>query len=113
MACNNKYDEIIVCNTLFKYDLVNVSDGVYDLVCTPCNVPTAVYNVGRITRRENSCNQIEFYQGFINCDPVEIIQDCSLECLIRRMIETYFNNIPDIECNNNSCRYRNTGLGIF
>lgn len=114
MGCHKPKDEIIVCNTLFKYDLVEVCDGTYDLVCTPCNLPTAVYNVGRITTRENSCNQIAYYQGFVNTDPVQIIQDCSEECLVRRMIEIYFDNMPEIDCNsNNSCNCSNNGFGLF
>lgn len=113
MGCHKAKDEVIVCNTLFKYDLVEVSDGVYDLLATPCNLPTAVFNVGRITVRENACNQMEYFQGFINTDPVEIIQDCDLERLIQRMIRSYVDDIPEFSCNSNGNNCRRSGFGLF
>lgn len=111
MGCQKHKEEIIVCNTLFKYDLVDISEGVYDLVVSPCSQPTAVYNIGRITVRENTCIQSQYFQGFINSDPVEIIQDCSLEGIIRRMIEEYFANTTFIDCSrSNGCRSNSFGL---
>lgn len=118
MACANANNdnctrEVIVGNTLFKCTLNPVSENAYDLVCTPCNIPTSVYCISRITKRENCCNNMEYYQSFINTDPVEIIQDCNLDDIIVRSIETYFNNIPDISTNSNNC-CNNRGLfGIF
>lgn len=113
---NLNQNEVLVCNTLFMYDLVETTTGsnVYDLICTPCNTPTAVYNVARITLRENSCNQIQYYQAFINTDPVEIIQDCNLENCVTRCIEIYFCNLEPINCSN--CNGNSTGccgLGLF
>ncbi len=108
-CCPKKKNEIVCCNTLFKYDLEPVGENTYDLVVTPCNIPTAVFNVARITVRENSCNQINYYQAFINTDPVQIIQDCSLENLICRCIEIYFDNLPTIHCN--SCN--RSGFNLF
>lgn len=112
-ACNNH--EIIVGNTLFNYSLNEVSECAYDLVCTPCNIPTAVYCVARITKRENCCNNMEYYQAFINTDPVEIIQDCNLEQIIVRAIESYFDNIPTLETSNNdnTCCCNRGIFGIF
>ncbi len=116
--CQNKNEEtckqeIIVGNTLFKYDLNQIDDTTYDLVCTPCNVPTSVYCVGRITVRENCCNNMEYYQAFINADPVEIIQDCDLCTIIARAIETYFANTPAIETTTNTCCNRRNTFGLF
>ena len=34
--------EILVGNTTFKYELNQVNENTYDLVATPCNVPTSV-----------------------------------------------------------------------
>ncbi len=101
---NNKKckNEIVVCNTLFKYDLIEECPGVYELVVTPCNLPTAVYDVARITKRSNACSGLDYFQAFINTDPVQIIQDCDLDNLIQRAIEIYFSNAPDIDCNNNN-----------
>ena len=83
---------------------------VYDLVVTPCNVPTSIYCVARISKRENCCGNMEYYQSFINTDPVEIIQDCNLCDIIARSIENYFNNI----FNNNSCSCNsNRMFGLF
>lgn len=101
-TCNNS-QQIIVGNTLFNYNLQEVSDCSYDLVCTPCNIPTAVYCIARITKRQNCCNNMEYYQAFINTDPVQIIQDCNLEDTIRRAIEAYFENIPNLDVNTNNC----------
>ena len=52
-------DEVIVGNTTFKFELNQVSENVYDLVVTPCNVPTSIYCVARITIRENCCNNMD------------------------------------------------------
>ena len=106
---NKNHDEVIVGNTLFKYDLNQVGENTFDLVATPCNLPTAVYCIARITVRENCCNNMEYYQAFINTDPVEIIQDCDLRNIITRAIGTYFTNVPTM--NTNCCR-RNT-FGLF
>ena len=100
-------DEILVGNTTFKFELNQISENVYDLVVTPCNVPTSVYCVARITVRENCCNNMEYYQAFINTDPVEIIQDCNLEQTIIRSINNYFNNVNSIS---NGCCNRSCGL---
>ena len=107
-------DEVIVGNTTFKFELNQVSENVYDLVVTPCNVPTSVYCVARITVRENCCNNMEYYQAFINTDPVEIIQDCNLCDIVRRAIEVYFQNIGLFDggntYGNGCCNQRNFGL---
>lgn len=106
--CNEH--EVLVGNTIFNYQLNEVSDNVFDLVATPCNVPTSVYCIARITKRENCCNNMEYFQAFINTDPVEIIQDCSLRDIISRSIENYFNNLSTF--NNNSCGCSNH-FGLF
>lgn len=103
--------EIVVGNTLFKYDLNQVSENTYDLVVTPCNVPTSVYCICRITTRENCCNNMEYYQAFINTDPVQIIQDCDLCNIIARAIEAYFENTATVNTrngNNGCCNQRNS-----
>lgn len=97
--CKN---EIVVCNTLFKFELVEECSDTYELVVTPCNMPTAVYDIARITKRTNACSGLDYFQAFINTDPVEIIQDCDLENLIQRAIEAYFDNAPDIDCDGQS-----------
>lgn len=84
--------EIIVNNILFKYELNQINECTYDLVVTPCNVPTSVFCIARISVRENCCNNMEYYQAFINTDPVQIIQDCNLCDIISRAISTYFDN---------------------
>ena len=53
--CNQ---EILVGNILFKCDLNQVNEYTYDLAVTPCNVPTSVFCIARITVRENCCNNI-------------------------------------------------------
>ena len=104
-SCPDTHDEVLVENVLFKYNLNEVSDNSYDLVVTPCNVPTAIYCVARITKRTNCCNNMDYYQAFINTDPVEIIQDCSLEDIICRSIAHYMNSIGG--CNNSRRDYFN------
>lgn len=101
--CNKK--EVIVGNTTFAITLTEVCENVYDLACTPCNVPTSVYCVCRITVRENCCNNMRYYQSQINSDPVVTIQDCNLEDIIVRSIEEYFSNLPTFSTgnNNNNC----------
>lgn len=106
--CN--VNEVLVGNTIFKYDLNQTNENTYDLVATPCNVPTSIYCIARITIRENCCNNMEYYQAFINTDPVLIIQDCNLNEIIARAIGLYFENIPTIT--NNCCNRRNT-FGLF
>lgn len=109
--CKEKYNrEIIVGNTLFNYQLNQISENCWDLVATPCNVPTSVYCIGRINERKNCCNNMEYYQAFINTDPVEIIQDCNIKSIITRSIEIYFNNLTTFEnCNKSCCR----NIGLF
>lgn len=92
---------ICCCDHRFTFNLTEVGNDRYTLTVTPCELPTAVFDVATITVRENSCNQIEYYQIAINTDPVEIIQDCDLECGICRAITTYFNNATLPTCNNN------------
>lgn len=115
MSCPNKdckkSNEVIVDNTVFNFNLKEVNDNVYDLVVTPCNVPTSVYCVARITKRENCCNNMEYFQSFINTDPVQIIQDCNLCDIISRSIEAYFNNISTF--NSNSCGCGCNSFNIF
>ena len=106
-------DEVIVGNTTFKFELNQVSENVFDLVVTPCNVPTSIYCVARITVRENCCNNMEYYQAFINTDPVEIIQDCNLCDTVTRAIQLYFENIGIFNTNtygNTCCNNRTFGL---
>ena len=109
---NKCKQEILVGNTTFKYELNQINDNTYDLVATPCNVPTSVYCIARISIRENCCNNMEYYQAFINTDPVEIIQDCNLCNTIARAIELYFANIPTINTLNNCYNQRNN-FGFF
>ena len=108
---NRKNNEIIVGNTLFSYTLTDIGNGVSELAVTPCNTPTSVYCVARITTRENCCNNMQYYQSFINTDPVQIIQDCSLDEIICRSIENYFENIPTIDTR--SCNNRRCSFGLF
>lgn len=116
MACSNKRGgcandhEVIVGNTTFNFELREVSDNAFDLVVTPCNVPTSIYCVARITKRENCCNNMCYYQSFVNTDPVQIIQDCNLEDIIARSIEAYFDNIS-FDNNNGCCR--NSCFNLF
>lgn len=116
--CNHEHDckegckqEILVGNTTFKYELNQINDNTYDLVATPCNVPTSVYCIARISVRENCCNNMEYYQAFINTDPVQIIQDCNLCDTIARAIALYFENTPLIDTGTRCCN-RNT-FGFF
>lgn len=104
-------NEIVVNGVLYKYNLIPLTQDDANVACdlwvTPCNLPTAVYDVARITCRENTCAQLTYYQAFINTDPVEIIQDCDLCNTIARAIEIYINR-----CNNlNTCR--NNYFGFF
>lgn len=110
--CNKECNqEILVGNTLFNYDLNQVNDYTYDLVVTPCNIPTSVFCIARITVRENCCNNMEYYQAFINTDPVQIIQDCNLCNIISRAIEAYFDN-TGLFNNTDNCQCRNN-FGFF
>ncbi len=114
---NHCKQEILVGNTLFKYQLNQVSENSWDLVATPCNIPTSVYCIGRITARQNCCNNMEYFQAFINTDPVQIIQDCDLCNIIARSIATYFDNISTIDTGNNNdngtCCNRRGMFGLF
>lgn len=110
--CNKDCErEVLVGNVLYKYDLNEVNEYTYDLVATPCNVPTSVFCIARITVRENCCNNMEYFQAFINTDPVQIIQDCDICNIIARAIESYFDNTGLFNMNNN-CNCRNT-FGLF
>ena len=106
--------EVIVGNTRFAYTLEQLDQNTFDLSVTPCNNPTAVYCIARISIRENCCNNMRYYQAFINTDPVEIIQDCNLEDIIRRSIGIYFNNLPAFDVNGCNCGCnRNRTCGLF
>lgn len=113
MPCGNRNDNndtealgldehfICCCNQRFTFNLTSAGDNRYVLTVTPCSCPTAVFDVATITVKENSCNQIEYYQAAINTDPVEIIQDCSLRNILCRCIRQYFNDIDLPSCGNN------------
>ena len=75
---------IILLEMLITCMCSTASSDTITLTVTPCTLPTAVFDVATITVKENSCNQIEFYQAAINTDPVQIIQDCSLDEIICR-----------------------------
>lgn len=110
MACQNQNPtdfeniELIICNQVFECSLTSTGNNSYELTCTPCCTPTAYFDVARISTRENDCNNINYYQAFINTDPVEIIQDCNLERIIRRCIEYYFKNFTCPTCNTTTKR---------
>lgn len=114
MGCQKKREEIVVCNRLFKYTLEPIAENTYELSVVACCTPTATYDIARITVRENRCNGMEYFQAFINTDPVAIIQDCNLENIIRRSIIAYFDNTPCIDCGGeNGCCNCNRGFGLF
>ena len=95
--------QICCCNQKFTFDLTSTGNNQYTLTVTPCSIPTAVFDVATITVKENSCNQIEFFQATINTDPVITIQDCNLRDLLCRSISAYFSDIhfPTCNCSNN------------
>ena len=111
----NMHEEIVVCDTLFKFKLDPVEANAYALRAIRCNAPTATYDIATIRERNNSCSGLTYYQSFINSDPVEIIQSCSLCEIVRRSIEIYFQNLEPINCNGNgNCNCgRNSFLGLF
>ena len=108
-------EEIVVCNTTFKFRLTPIDSTTYALCVTRCNAPTATYDIATIRVRTNNCSTMTYYQAFVNSDPVEIIQDCSLCDIVRRAIEIYFERLEPINCSgNNNCNCRNNNfLGIF
>lgn len=100
---------ICCCNEKFTFNLTPEGNGRYVLTCTPCSIPTAVFDVATVTVKQNSCNQIEYYQAAINTDPVQIIQDCSLRDLLCRCITCYFNDVSLPTCNTSN----RTGFSLF
>ena len=96
--CNCANQEIAVCNTVFKYNLIPVDTNTHVVCVSRCNTPTATYEIATIHTRTNTCSDGTYYQATINGDPVEIIQDCSLCDIIRRAIEIYFSNFEPINC---------------
>lgn len=64
MACSNNQtnntlgnlglDEnyICCCNDRFTFNLDPIGDGRYTLTCTPCSLPTAVFDVATISVRQ-------------------------------------------------------------
>lgn len=101
-------NEIVCCGQLYQYSLTTDSSSTNQtLLCTPCNQPTAIFDVATITTRTNSCMDLTYYQAVVNTDPVEIIQDCNLKNCICRVIELYMTNNScgcgcSNNCNNNS-----------
>ena len=108
-------EEIVVCNTTFKFKLIPIDSNSYSLCVSRCNAPTATYDIATIRVRTNNCSGTTYYQAFVNSDPVEIIQDCSLCDIVKRAIEIYFSRLEPINCrgNGNDCGCRNNFLGIF
>jgi hypothetical protein len=118
MPCQRDNDrcrdnEVIVGNTVFEYNLRQLDQNTFDLSVTPCNNPTAVYCIARITTRENCCNNMKYYQSFINTDPVQIIQDCSLCEIIRRSIAVYFENLDQMNTSSSCGCSRRNSFGLF
>ena len=77
MTCNRchercKENEIVVCDTLFDFNLEKVDNNTQLLIVSACNTPTAVYDIATIKTRTNSCTGLTFYQAAVNTDPVEI-----------------------------------------
>ena len=112
------HEEVVVCNTTFKFRLTPIDSTTYSLCVSRCNAPTATYDIATIRVRTNNCSGTTYYQAFVNSDPVEIIQDCSLCDIVRRAIEIYFQNLEPINCRSNNngngnCRCNNNFLGIF
>lgn len=89
---------ICCCNQKFTFDLTETGNNRFTLTVTPCSIPTSVFDVGTITVKENTCNQIEYFQATINTDPVITIQDCSFRDLLCRAITAYFNDINFPSC---------------
>ena len=109
MQCkgNCENNEVLVCNTVFRYNLIPVDTNTNVVCVSRCNTPTATYEIATVRTRTNTCSDGTYYQATINGDPVEIIQDCSLCDIIRRAIEIYFSNFEPINCT----RGRNNGCG--
>lgn len=109
---NNDENEIVCCGTLYQFNLTSGQNQTQQLVVTPCDQPTAVFDIATISTRNNNCTGLTFYQAAINTDPVEIIQDCNLRCLICRSIEIYMNNNScGCGCNGDSCGCRENSCG--
>ncbi len=100
--------QICCCNNKFTFDLTEIGNNQFTLTVTPCSIPTSVFDVATITVKENSCNQIEYFQATINTDPVITIQDCSLRDLLCRAITAYFSDINFPTCN--TSRRRNFSI---
>jgi hypothetical protein len=119
MPCkgNCENHEVVVCNSVFKYNLVPVDANTHVVCVSRCSTPTATFEIATIRTRTNTCSEGTYYQAAINGDPVEIIQDCSLCDIVRRAIEIYFNRLEPINCSGNgngNCNCRNNSfLGLF
>ena len=62
--CNNNCleDEVVVCNNVFKFNLTEVDANTHTLTVIACNTPTAVYDVGTIKTRENTCTGFKLFK---------------------------------------------------
>ncbi|MGM9971440.1 MAG: hypothetical protein ACI35W_03460 [Anaeroplasmataceae bacterium] len=97
-------NEICCCGQLYQFSLVSggrsdssggnssSSGNTKTLLVTPCDQPTAIFDVATITTKSNSCMDLTYFQAVVNTDPVEIIQDCNLRNTICRTIELYMRN---------------------
>lgn len=112
--CNQELndDEICCCGQLYQFSLTNEGGNGQNLLVAPCDQPTAIFDIATISTKSNSCMNLTYYQAVVNTDPVEIIQDCNLKCIICRAIELYMKNNPcGCGCQNN-CN-NNRGFSLF
>ena len=94
--------EICVDGVKYAYNLTHLDENTVELCVTPNCLPTACFDVARITCKKNCCGG-GYFQGFINTDPVVIIQDVELHEMICRCIRIYFErtNLPGRNNNRN------------
>ncbi len=105
-------NEIYCCGQLYQYTLTTDAGNNQSLLCTPCNQPTAIFDVASITTKTNACMGVTYYQAVVNTDPVEIIQDCNLKNTVCRCIELYMkDNACGCGCQS-SCQC-NKGFSLF
>ncbi len=94
--------EVIECgDTIYRIRMQKKGDC-YTVFATPCNLPSAVFEICQICERQNSCTQFEYYECMILTDPVVTIIDCNLCNCIKRALTHYIDKIEICPCNNNN-----------
>ena len=95
-----KNELLVIDGNQYRINLAENGNCVV-VYASPCLLPSCVFEVAEVCRKENCCSEFEFYEAMIYTDPVQCIIDCSFCEIVRRAVEIY---VDDIDLNTGNQR---------